>query len=120
MSKSILKRYGAAGLAAYTGISVISFGSWFTAISLGLDTNKIIDSIKSTLNFPVEAQPPQIECDQNHQIKAQEFQWKTLGTNLIMTVAAHNLIFPVRLGLTLYLTPLLGRALKAKGLFNKI
>ncbi|KAJ3125515.1 hypothetical protein HK098_000202 [Nowakowskiella sp. JEL0407] len=106
--KHLMKTYGPAAFITYSCISFVSYSSWVAAISLGLDVSFIVEyfaSIKSYLfGIAVEdvamADPKEVSS------------YAKFGTTLLVAVAAHKMIMPIRVALTGYLTPWMSRMLK--------
>jgi hypothetical protein len=109
--QELFKKYGKGGFITYSTISFISFSSWTAIMTLGVDMQPVMDhlsAIKKRLGFE-ETQTSQNDLE----------GWGKIGTSLAMAIAAHKLIFPIRLGLTAMLTPAFTRILQRRGFLSQ-
>ncbi|KAJ1554600.1 hypothetical protein HK096_002800 [Nowakowskiella sp. JEL0078] len=110
--KALMKEYGPVAFITYSCISCVSYLSWVSAIHLGLDVSIALEyftAIKSSVfgaepAVAIEADPKEIS------------QYAQFGTTLLMALAAHKIILPLRLALTGTLTPWMAKTMRRLGL----
>ena len=109
---TLFQKYGPVALVTYSAISAISYPSWVAAIHFGVDVSSLLQQFqraKASIGF--ESSP-----ETSSQLPSQSTNWGELGTTLLMAMAAHKIIFPLRIGLTALLTPRFSRLLLARGI----
>lgn len=108
---STIRKLGPIAFATYTSISVVSFSSWMTAFYFGLDHSFVEDKLNSIQSYFGYSPSPHSSLDKLSQKTKGSDIWETFGTIILLSVVAHKLILPVRLGLTMALTPHVNRQL---------
>ncbi|KAI9208684.1 uncharacterized protein BJ171DRAFT_489680 [Polychytrium aggregatum] len=129
--KHLLKEYGPVAFITYMGVSTVSLTIWYTAITFGLDVDPVLAQITQATSWfwtsGEEADALEIcasanidEVSAEHKDESLEDSvksaWAKAGTTLLVAIAAHNLIVPLRLGLTAMLTPAVAARMRALGL----
>ncbi len=110
---STIRKLGPVAFATYTSISVVSFSSWMTAFYFGLEPSFVEDKMNSIQSyFGYSASSDSLkESHQKTADRSSTSSYGNFGTIFVLSVLAHKLILPVRLGLTAALTPHINRQL---------
>lgn len=128
--KTLIKQYGPAAYITFEAISNLNFFTWFLAIHLGIDVQPVIDyatdiknqyfgsSVDHTEHNDAEVVVAAVTEGANvdvshpaHHPKAGTYA--RLGTEFILAHAINGLFLPLRIGLTVYLTPRVAQRLVA-------
>ncbi|XP_043088088.1 protein FAM210B, mitochondrial isoform X5 [Puntigrus tetrazona] len=97
--KKVFKEYGAVGVSFHIGISLISLGTFYLAVSSGLD----VTSLLCKLGFSESVVQSRLAA----------------GTStFVLAYAVHKLFAPLRISVTLVCVPLIVRHLRKTGLFR--
>jgi len=91
--KALIARYGKIGIVVHTSISLTAFACWYTAIKNGVDVGHLLNSVG---------------LGSAH---LQEKLSSNVGAFAIALII-HKLTIPIRLPITLTLTPIVSRVLK--------
>lgn len=119
-----IKKLGPVAFATYTSISVVSFSSWMTAFYFGLDPDLVDDKMKDIKSYFGYSTSPELPNESSHTKDRKVSSFGKLGTIVVLSVMAHQLIMPLRLALTAALTPHVNRQLIKRNIdlyawFNK-
>ncbi|XP_073726671.1 protein FAM210B, mitochondrial isoform X2 [Misgurnus anguillicaudatus] len=97
--KKVFKEYGAVGVSFHIGISLMSLGIFYLAVSSGLDMTSLLYKVgfsESVVQSKMAA-----------------------GTStFVLAYAVHKLFAPLRISITLVSVPLIVRHLRKTGLFK--
>ncbi|KFQ26830.1 Protein FAM210B, partial [Merops nubicus] len=97
--KQVFKEYGAVGVSFHVGISLISLGIFYLAVSSGVDMPAVLFKLgfsESSLQSSLAAGP----------------------SRFLLAYAAHKLFAPLRVSITLVSVPLLVRYCRKMGFFK--
>ncbi|KAH9270577.1 hypothetical protein BSLG_004233 [Batrachochytrium salamandrivorans] len=144
--KQLFKEYGPVGFITYSGISSISYPSWVAAVYFGLDVSPVVSTMddmkrwcsamytKTCNRISPEthahtglaiAPPARTDIisdaatnhhDGNNDHTSSPSFYTTMGTTLLVAMAGHKIIFPLRAALTMFLTPAVARFMRANHL----
>ena len=116
--KGLFREYGSIAFNVYLAISFSFFFCTFTTITLlGVDAKTIqnaLHSIKTSLGIQTSPSPSESEGDSKSSL-FQLPEWLEnptlihLGTNILLSLGIAKLFLPIKLGLTMYLTPKVAR-----------
>ncbi|KAI8847606.1 hypothetical protein BC829DRAFT_352880, partial [Chytridium lagenaria] len=113
--KALIKQYGSIAFLTYSLVSGISLTLWYTFIRLGLDVSRftaILDTAKNAV-FPSSPSSNILINEAEAVENPLSSFYATHGTTVLMAIAAHNVILPVRIGVTALLTPYVAARMRA-------
>lgn len=118
---TLLQKYGAVGFLTYSGISLVSFSGWVAAIHFGMEVSEILDKVEAVKVWagwgPSDDTTPDVTDKKNgHQQPPPVTALEEWGTKLILAVACHKVIFPIRILATGILTPRVATLLQKRGI----
>ncbi len=90
---NLIKVYGPVAVGTYASVSCVSLTFWYLTLTFGVDFSKVTDN-KISKYLKIDT------CNQTY---------AKSGTLLATIIALHTLIWPIRIGATLFLTPKISR-----------
>lgn len=97
--RKVFKEYGAVGVSFHIGISLISLGMFYLAISSGLDVTALL-------------------CKLGFSESVVQSRMAAGTSTFVLAYAVHKLFAPLRISITLLCVPLIVRHLRKTGLFR--
>ncbi|XP_048054619.1 protein FAM210B, mitochondrial isoform X5 [Megalobrama amblycephala] len=97
--RKVFKEYGAVGVSFHIGISLISLGIFYLAVSSGLDMTALL-------------------CRLGFSEALVQSKLATGTSTFVLAYAVHKLFAPLRISITLVSVPLIVRHLRKTGLFK--
>ncbi|XP_016361146.1 protein FAM210B, mitochondrial isoform X4 [Sinocyclocheilus anshuiensis] len=97
--RKVFKEYGAVGVSFHIGISLISLGMFYLAISSGLDVTALL-------------------CKLGFSESVVQSRMAAGTSTFVLAYAVHKLFAPLRISITLVSVPLIVRHLRKTGLFR--
>ncbi|XP_051562088.1 protein FAM210A-like [Myxocyprinus asiaticus] len=97
--RKVFKEYGAVGVSFHIGISIISLGIFYLAVSSGIDMAAVL-------------------CKVGFSESIVQSKMAAGTSTFVLAYAVHKLFAPVRIGITLVSVPLIVRYLRKTGLFK--
>ncbi|XP_058636312.1 protein FAM210B, mitochondrial isoform X2 [Onychostoma macrolepis] len=97
--RKVFKEYGAVGVSFHIGISLISLGMFYVAISSGLDVTALL-------------------CKLGFSESVVQSRMAAGTSSFVLAYAVHKLFAPLRISITLVCVPLIVRHLRKMGLFR--
>ncbi|KAL5040361.1 DUF1279 superfamily [Batrachochytrium dendrobatidis] len=118
--KHVFKEYGPVGFITYSSISLVSYPSWVAAIYFGVDvtpiTSKMNDLKQWWASTTSQSDDQPLYTDMPSTEPCTSDWYTTVGTTLLVAMTGHKIIFPLRAGLTMFLTPSVARFMRANNL----
>ncbi|ORZ40331.1 hypothetical protein BCR44DRAFT_1509596 [Catenaria anguillulae PL171] len=106
--RQLFKDYGRPAIVVYFAISTVDLGISFAAVYMGVDVEQVVDWAKGLLSkwglwsFAVDEED---EADLRHQIDEEGGKQKSLLTTFLIAYAFHKLLLPIRVPITVAVTP---------------
>ena len=115
-----MREYGPIGFMTYSMISAVSYTSWCSAIYMGVDVEPITSKLQEwkSLIWTESHRQATKKLNDAEIAPGGIRQWISpeFGTVLLVALACHKVIFPIRLGLAAFLTPGVARFFRRNGL----